>query len=63
MAAAKLNANNVVTKEKDKWEVKSEDEKWVYTVQKVNDICPESHCSLKSLLYKYMSSRIFLHMH
>ena len=26
MAAAKLNANNVVTKEKDKWEVKSEDE-------------------------------------
>lgn len=47
MAAAKLNANNVVTKEKGKWEVKSEDEKRVYTVQKVNDICPESHCSLK----------------
>ena len=27
--------------------MKSEDEKQVYTVQKVNDICPENDCSLK----------------
>ena len=46
-AALKLKAEDVNTKEKGLWEVKSEDQKRVYKVQQVNEVCPERNCNLR----------------
>ena len=46
-AALKLKAIDVNTKENGLWEVRSEDQKRVYKVQQLSEVCPESHCSLK----------------
>ena len=46
-AASRMKVEDVKSKGRGEWEVKSEDGKRDYNVQQVNEVCPESNCSLK----------------